>query len=118
MNEPKRIEGEKYKRMVALSEKIKDTRPAEGVIINKLILHIDELYEYIDYLRQGECALDDDALERLGVPEARSIPSSPARTGTRRRRRNTHNPRRGYSGDDFQALPTNLEWMNDTDPPF
>ena len=122
MNEPKRFDGEKYKRLVSLSEKVKKNRPAEGEIINKLIIHVDELYEYIDYLRQGECALDDDALERLGVPEARDVPSSPARTGTRRSRngnRDRLNPARNRpTRDAWQAPRTSLSYLDDLDPPF
>ena len=116
MNEPKRFDGEKYKRLVDLSEKVKKNRPAEGEIINKLIIHVDELYEYIDYLRQGECALDDDALERLGVPEARDVPSTPARTGTRRNRNRANNNRPTRNA--WQAQRTSLSYLDDLDPPF
>lgn len=124
MNEPKRFDGEKYKRMLALSEKVKAKRPVEGEVINMLIIHVDELYEYIDYLRQGECALDDDALERLGVPEAREAP--PARTGTGRNRGNrnrldprVNRPRRNTTREGWQAPRTDLSWMDDyDDPPF
>lgn len=113
MKEPKRFDEEKYKRMLALSESIKLNRPAEGKIINMLIEHVHEMYEYVDYLQGTELGMDDNALERLGVPEA---VSTPARTGTRRRTRNTRNR---PSRDAWQAPRTDLSWMDDLgDPPF
>jgi hypothetical protein len=129
MKEPKRIYEEKYKRMLELSERVRVNRPAEGEIIHRLILHVQEMYDYVDYLQGTELGMDDNALDRLGVPEARTPEATPARSGNRRRRGNRDrlNPRtnrpsfvpdfvgRTTAEDGWQAQPTDLEWMNGID---
>jgi len=123
MKEPKRIYEEKYKRMLELSEKVKAKRPAEGEIIHKLILHVQELYDYVDYLQGDSLGMDDDALERLGVPEANESPArgrNRNRNRPRRRAGRTIEPFRNSGAEDgWQAMPADLSWQEDfDDPPF
>jgi hypothetical protein len=111
MKKPDRIEGAKYQRIVVLSENIMEKRPAEGEVINKLILHVNELYEYIDYIENGgdDGTMDDDALRRLGVDVPKEE-TGPARTRTRRRSRT----RRNFNGG-WQAEPTDLSYLDGLD---
>ena len=114
MDKPKRIDNEKYNRILELSLKVKEKRPVEGDIINKLVLHIEELYEYLDWIQSGDDGtLDDDALERLGV----KIDKKPARARGARPRRNV--ARGSAGGQGWQATPTRLDYLDDlNDPPF
>ena len=121
MDKPTKLSDEKYNKIKELSEKIKTKRPSEGEVIHKLILHIEELYEYIDVLEAGgdDGAMDDDALKRLGV----DVPEdTPVRSSSSRRRNNSV----VFGGepiryDQWQAPRTNLGYLDafdDDDPPF
>ncbi len=122
MDKPKRLSDEKYNRILTLAEKVKDSRPVEGEVIRKLIIHIEEMYEYLDYIEKGDDGiLDDEQLKRLGV----DVPKTPARTPTRRR--SPARSGRGGSGpvlgrpvrEAWQAQTTDISYLDDfDDPPF
>jgi hypothetical protein len=119
MDKPTRISNEKYNKILELSEKIKITRPSEGAVIHKLVMHIQEIYDYLDFIEKGEdTGLDDEALLRLGFTKNQikdmSVGSSaePARQPTPARSGRNSRPR--ISPTPIQAR----RFLLDDDIPF